>query len=678
VEPVKLQRWILTFGALLLAVTAPASAGWSPLGGPVEPRIELQLDPSRPELLYARVVVSEGGEEAYLWRSENGGATWRNVQSGLLRPSSALAIDPANPRVIWVWTSDGQLWRSGDAGETWSRRFATAANELTPNVVQLLADPSDPETLFRVEFDGRTRVDVSHDGGRSFQQGASVLHASGLEGIFFHPGRGELVSFDDRGLEVSTDEGRTWTLRGSFNGQGFVGGRLAPSAPDTMYALSSVFGTCLVRSEDAGASWTAVAPPAIPPSEFQSGCYDVAIDPRDARHVWAAAEAIQEDERQLFLFESRDGGASWSQPLPAPTTGVVAAGGDVVYTGSVTAGFQAQGQYVSTDGGRTWRPIGQGIAAGDVRAGLVAQHLPAGAPAGGVRRLVGLEAQDIEIQTALFRSDRGRTWVKLSPREPRSVVDAGGTSIVALAEAGVLRSVNGGETWSAVPSAPRQAGGLESDLLRPQYVSVRAFEDVGDFGRLAFWTSDNGGAFWQRSSDRLPIGCSHVASVDVCPSFIGYTVDPFNSRRRWVVEAGTFYSEPVLFLSVNAGASWQRVASTSPSILELAADPKVKDRLLAGTFSGLLVSRDSGRHWHALGDLPQGALIRQFAYDARQAAWYVATSRHGIYRSLDGGSHWTLLAGAPDLDAPTIAIDPRGPSALLAAFRGQGVWRWTP
>jgi photosystem II stability/assembly factor-like uncharacterized protein len=674
---------MLTFGILLLMVTAPVSAGWGPLGGPIEPRVELRLDPSRPELLYARVVVSEGVEEAYLWRSEDGGTTWRDMQSGLLRPSSALAIDPANPRVIWVWTSDSQLWRSGDAGETWSRRFATPANELVPTVFQLLVDPGDPETLYRVEYDSGngTRVAVSRDGGRSFQNGAFVRHFYSPEAISFNPGRGELVSFDDQGLEVSLDGGRTWTVRGSFNGQGFAGGRLAPSAPDTMYALLPVAGTCLVRSEDAGAHWTATAFPTLPPADFQPSCYDVAIDPRDARHVWVAVNTHVE-KRHLVLFESRDGGASWSEPLSPPTTGVAAAGGDVVYTGSVTSGFQARGQYVSTDGGRTWRSIGQGIAAGDMRPGLVAQGISGGAPgegpSGGIgRRLVGMEQNAEFGSSALFRSDGGRTWVKLSPRSPRGIVDAGGTSLLAVADRGVFRSGNGGETWRLLASTPPQARGLESDLLRPQYVSVRAFEDVGDFGRLAFWTSDDGGVSWRRSSTRLPINCSHIASSDVCPTFLGYTVDPFDTKRRWVVEAATFYSLPQLFVSIDAGASWKSAAAKSPSILELAADPRLKDRLLAGTTSGLRVSRDGGQRWHPLGDLPQGAVIRQFAYDARLAAWYAATYQHGIYRSLDGGAHWTLLAGAPDFDAPTIAVDPQRP-ALLAAFRGQGVWRWTP
>ncbi len=71
-------------------------------------------------------------------------------------------------------------------------------------------------------------------------------------------------------------------------------------------------------------------------------------------------------------------------------------------------------------------------------------------------------------------------------------------------------------------------------------------------------------------------------------------------------------------------------------------------------------------------------MIRQFARDGRSATWYAATTAHGIFRSQDGGAHWTLLAGAPDHDRPAIAIDPRRPTALLAAFAGQGLWRWTP
>src|SRR6185295_20155274 len=175
------RRWMLTSGILLLAASAPASAAWSPLGGLDEPPIEVQLDPSRPGLLYARVIANDGPEEGYLWRSEDGGETWRNVQRGLERSSSVLAIDPADPRVIWLWTVDGQLWRSGDAGDTWSRRFKTPADQQpAPQVFQLLVDRRNPSTVWRVDYDSGTRVAVSKDGGESFRLGAFIRHYNAL------------------------------------------------------------------------------------------------------------------------------------------------------------------------------------------------------------------------------------------------------------------------------------------------------------------------------------------------------------------------------------------------------------------------------------------------------------------------------------------------------------------
>jgi photosystem II stability/assembly factor-like uncharacterized protein len=656
----------LTMGAIIAAAT-PASAGWSPLGSPLDPTVLLHLDLDRPELLYAQAVFYE--QQAYLWRSEDAGTTWRNLQAGLQRSVSALAIDPTNPKVIWAWTTSGELWRSGDAGDTWSRRFATPPGDSATfsSVLKLLVDPRHPETLFRVDYhsgENGVHVAVSRDGGASFHQGPLIPHSLGGDKVFFNAKRGELVAFG-KGLEVSTDGGQTWSVRGSYHGALFWGGQLAASDPGTIYGLP-FDNACAVRSDDAGAHWQKLAPLPLPLNKYT--CDDIAVDPKDARHVWIAGYRLAVDDDFDLLFESKDGGETWSGPFRAPAAGLTPAGGKALYSdGSL---YGEPGLYVSQDGGRTWKRRDQGITAGDARLGLVAQRLPSGGPG---RRLV--VALDYVGYSYTFRSDGGKEWVKAPLPLPHALSGAGGSTIVAIGQGGIRRSRNGGETWRFVPSTPPEANALFADLVQPRYQALQASDGYGSYS-YGFWISDDSGATWRLSRKTE---CFDIASINFCLDVSAYAVDPFDARRRWIASQLELSSPTVTAISNDAGASWHPTLSSPPPTIGLAADPRVKDRVLALTDDGLFVSEDGGDHWHPLGQgLPEGAVIRQLARDASTATWYAATKSHGIYRSFDGCATWQLLEGAPDLESPTIAVDPRKPTALLAAFRGQGVWRWTP
>ncbi len=651
--------------------TLPAAAAWAPLGGPLRPLAALQLSPSRPALLYASVGLFDNFRESYLWRSEDAGATWRTLQPGPGRPVSALAIDPGDPEVIWAWTANHQLWHSADAGDTWALRFTTP--DPSP-VIELLVDPRHPDsTLYRVDSNGSAaRVAVSRDGGASFGPGGALLPATfSRQEIAVSPLHDELLAFVPSGLQASTDGGRSWTLRGRALGAGFTAGHLAPSAPDTLYGLPSRRGSCLARSTDDGAHWQSLSYPPFPAG--RSYCYDVAIDPHDERHVWVTASvaARRNDPAQELIAESHDGGATWSPAFPLPPSGAVAAGGEVIYNGSV----QAHGLDVSRDGGRSWTPADRGIAAGDLRSGLVAQRLPR--PGGG-RRLFGLDTPFGDNPDGAFRSDGGVDWVRLSLPSPLAIADGGAPALVAIDSRGLVRSPDGNDDFQLVPSAPPQPTALHPDVTQPRDLALLAFVPGSPVGNNELWISDDGGAAWRRASDGLPIVCVHLASVDTCPDFPAYAVDPFDPSRRWVTLIAVYPGLDSLFVSADAGASWQLETTALPQALALAADPAVPGRLLSGTYGGLFVSADGGAHWSPLGDLPVNAAVRQLVRDANTGTWYAATTHKGIFRSPDGGAHWTLLAGAPDLDNPTIAVDPRRPTALLAAFGGQGVWRWMP
>jgi photosystem II stability/assembly factor-like uncharacterized protein len=665
----------LVRAVLLLAAVAPAAASWSPLGGPGEPTVELRFDRARPGRLFAKA-------DGHLWRSDDGGATWRSLQAGLGRAVSAFTLDPANARTLWAWTSDGELWRSRDAGETWSQR-STPPPQFLVRVVDLLVDPRDPETIYRVDevvdqdFRSGEQVSVSRDGGASFQAGPFLplanLFSSPRRNVFVHPERSELLLFGERGLSTSRDGGRSWRVRGRFHGAGFVYGRIAPSAPETLYALAVASG-CPVRSDDAGEHWLRLACPRA--LGYNAGFPDLAVDPQDASHVWLVLDA--EDRKfQHWLFESNDGGESWSAPLQIPESSVMPAGGAVLYTDtSIYDNIDPShtGLSASRDGGHTWTSLVAGISAGDVYRAVVVQR---SAAADDGWRLLAL-APAVAGGTGLFRSNGGVNWVKVEPGRFSDIVATGGSTAVAVNDGDVDVSQDGGASWSPVSSAPTGSYVLV-DANEPRYLAIHEFVANADYGDFVLWTSDDGGTTWSRSGDgRAP--CRVWAGIGVCDYFSAYAVDPFDASRRYAALVPQNRPQAIL-VSTDAGLTWHSSEPgipEHPTVFTLAADPSSPGRLLAGTYLGLFLSEDGGSHWRSWGDLPPGTAVLELARDARTATWYAATRSDGIYRSVDGGDHWTLLAGAPDLDQPTIATDPRTPDGLIAAFNGLGVWQWRP
>ncbi len=518
--------------ALAAAVAVPGwSAGWAPLGGPLRPEVFLQLSPPGPgrlARLYAGVFENWAYPGAYLWRSEDAGITWRDLQAGLGHPLRALAVDPANPDALWTWTVDNGLWHSADGGDTWEQRALPGA-QYALGIYQLLVDPHHPETLYTVESAaGGPVVAVSRDGGATFKAGQPFsVYTQGTDPIHVQPARGELLSFAYEGLVASLDGGLTWRLRGRFAQAGFNGGEIAPSAPDILYALPfDSRHQCLARSDDDGAHWRRLTyPPSLPSAH--ASCNAVAVDPLDPSHVWVAAAIPQGDGYRNLLFVSRDGGTTWSRGLAMPTHGIRATGGDVLYTG----GDYGTGISISADGGHTWTPRDRGIVAGDLRFGLAAQRLPGG---GSGRRLVALNVSSNGTPGyGLFRSDGGTDWTAI-PFRPTAIADAGGSNVVAADDHVVMRSPDGGATWNPVPSAPAGFEHFRADLAQPRYLLLLAQEITATLNRLVVWASDDAGATWRPRSHGLPIDCPIIFDDAVCLEFSAYAVDPFDASRRWV------------------------------------------------------------------------------------------------------------------------------------------------
>ncbi len=115
--------------------------------------------------------------------------------------------------------------------------------------------------------------------------------------------------------------------------------------------------------------------------------------------------------------------------------------------------------------------------------------------------------------------------------------------------------------------------------------------------------------------------------------------DSFHDQALYICTANG------IFISWDGGATWNSSNEGLGSLFVscLFADPKVKDRLLAGTENGLYESPNGGRHWRtlALEGIPVRAILRE--PESWPGIFWVGTERHGLYESIDGGQNFASV-----------------------------------
>lgn len=196
--------------------------------------IDLVMDPSNPRILYAATWQLEirtwgrtsGGVGSGIWKSTDGGTTWKRLEGNGL-PKHAfgkvgLAVSPSNPDRVYalIETSDGvpyegfeaesgELWRSDNGGATWSlishdRQLAGRTHYYT----RMMVSPEDENEAYflaagyAMTLDGgKTTVDVP------FQQNPGWDHHD----MWIDPADGDrMVVGSDCCVSVSINRGKTW------------------------------------------------------------------------------------------------------------------------------------------------------------------------------------------------------------------------------------------------------------------------------------------------------------------------------------------------------------------------------------------------------------------------------------------------------------------------------------
>ena len=109
-------------------------------------------------------------------------------------------------------------------------------------------------------------------------------------------------------------------------------------------------------------------------------------------------------------------------------------------------------------------------------------------------------------------------------------------------------------------------------------------------------------------------------------------------------------------------ATWKAERLTAAgldNVISLAASPDPRGPLLAGTASGLRVSRDGGATWTAAAGLPAGSPVTAVAYhptDTERVYAYVHKAGGGLHRSEDGGRTWKATGFTAGPETPVVAL----------------------
>lgn len=245
---------------------------------------------------------------------------------------------------------------------------------------------------------------------------------------------------------------------------------------------------------------------------------------------------------------------------------------------------------------------------------------------------------------------------------------------------GVYKSTDAGKTWSHIGlNDTRQIGRILVDPRNPDIVLVAALGHAyGANPERGVYRSNDGGASWHK----VLFKSNDVGAIDLA-------FDPQNSRtiyatlwdtRRppWSIYPPSYGPGSGIFKSVDGGDSWQQLTSGLPTErvgrIGIAVAPTNSNLLYAiidAKEGGVYRSDDAGASWHKAADdhrtWGRGWYFCNVVVDPKDPET-VYVSNTSLYRSTDGGKHWTAIRGAPGGDYyHQLWIYPDDPKRMILA-----------
>ena len=622
--------------------------------------------PSEPNVFYI------GNDDGGVWKSIDYGNSWRPIFDK--EPTSsigAIAVSVSAPNVIYVGTGESNIrpdqatgmgmYKSTDAGKTW--HFIGLRK--TEDIAMIAVDPHNPNRVFvaalgHIYAPNQERGIVrSLNGGKTWKKVLYINEYTSGDDIEMDPVNPNVLyatmwqqqqapwengqfGGTDGGIFKSTDGGNTWhKLTKGLPAVQQALLRIAPSDPNILYAsVSSGPGAPdgkvgIYRSDNAGASWYKVTNDPRPAERIGGGDLPVlAIDPKNPNILYSDTPV---------LWKSTDGGKTWFGFRGAP------GGDDYQQTWinpnnpDIMAVNSDQGAIVTVDGGKTWSSWYNQPTAAMYKVGID-DTWP--------YRVCGGQ-QDSGSACVLERGNDGE--LTAHDWHPVGIEEYGAAAPDPLHPNliyGGKVTVYNRRTGQIAEVGPKAAPGGNYRVLRTMPLVFSPLDPHRlYFASNTVWQTDNGGQTWKQISPDL-------------------------TRKSWKVPAsvGMYRNSP-------AARPTDRGV-----VYALAPSPLNKDLIWAGTDDGLIwVTHDGGKHWSNVTPPQLKPFWRVFSLEASHFnpneayaainTLFLNDMRPHLFRTEDGGKHWTEIDNGitPDATTNVIRQDPQRRDLLFAGTETQ-VW----
>ena len=624
----------------------------------------IAIDPRRPDIIWAG--TGEGNPRnsvtgGYgIYRSLDGGQTWKCMGLELTRYIHRIIIDPVNPDIIyagaignpWAPHTERGFYRTTDGGLTWNRLLFT--NE-TSGVADMVMDPSNPGKIFVAMWD--------HQRWPWFFRSSPAG-----SGLWLTRDGGDTFERLTRGLPAET---------------GRIGLAIARSNPEYVYAYIESKPSAIYRSTDGGLTWEKRGEKNIGNRPFYYA--EIYVDPQNENRIYSLFSGVNVSEDGGLTF---DGRTAESVHLDHHAWYIDPVNPDRMLDGN------DGGMGITYDRGTTWRhienlPVGQFYHINTDNE--IPYNIYGGLQDNGSWRGPAYAWYNGPIINEMYDFLSGGDGFDAMP------VPGDSRYCYAQSQGGSIRRFDVVTGWNKSIRPAPEAG----ERLRFNWNSALA-QDPFDgntiyFGSQFVHKSTDRGDTWTKISPDLTTNDPEKQKQDQSG---GITVDATGAEnhctvitvspspvRQGVIWAGT--DDGMIQVTEDGGRTWKNTSQNIkgmprngwvPQVTASAHEPGeafavVNDYRQGDNAAYLFRTRDYGKSWQRIiDDTDVWGYVLSFVQDPLEPRLMFAGTEYGLYVSFDNGDTWNRWTnGYPTVSTYDMVIQPREHDLVISTF-GRAVW----